>query len=529
MKFREYLSFQTEHNPSDTEVVDEVGIEYEPTAYYEVLRKRNPLIRFERVRGFPDFRLVANLFGSSSRISQAVGAPAGIDEAFWHRVMSGSSKPRLVSDGPVKEVCHRGGEVNLFSIPAPRHYAQDAGQYITAGLVAARDPQNPETVNLSYARVQLLTADTLALSAHSRGNFWSILQHNKERGAETEISIIVGAEPLLYLVTAARTEGEYSKAANQEDVSLVDGLTHDVPVPAEAEMVIEAKVSPTEEYDEGPFSEYTGYMSGRSTRNYARVTAIMRRRDPVFLDIIPSNSTEHILLSSLARELAIGGRLFEGLPPSGDYRVNWPPGGTHYVALGSIGKAQVGLAKQLGLSLLGADHYLKLVMINEEAHVGRFFEFLANAAANGANRPGGDIEVISQVFCNRLDPSSAKDGSGSKAIWVTRGDGRYSLKRAEGSAELATAGNGVFVGTARSGKHALSILVDPDVEPSDEDQVMWSVATRTQPSSDFHFEGDSLVIDSRKPDIASRRPTLPPEVLDSVKKKLGLASSGQKL
>jgi 2,5-furandicarboxylate decarboxylase 1 len=526
MKFREFLKSYLEHQPSETFVVNEGSIEYEPTAYYELLRKKNPLIFFERITNFPNFELVLNLFGNTGRIAAAMGTTNDRLHELWKNMMSGLSKPREVTDGPVRELIFKEDNLDVLSLPAPRHYKEDGGRYITAGLVVARDPKEPEIVNLSYARVQLLERNTIALSAHSRGHLWSYLQVNKERQDKTKLSFIIGAEPALYIAAAARIDNEYERVACVENLKLVRGLTNDLPVPAESEIVIEAEVEPDNEYDEGPFSEYTGYMSYRSTRTFAKVTGVMMRRNPIFLDIVPSNSTEHILLSSIAKELTLSQRIYEGLPPFGDYFVEWPAGGTHYVAFGSVGKPEVGLSKQLALSLLGQDHYLKIVMINEGFRIHRFFQFLANAEENGANQFGKDIEVINSVFCNRLDPSTPSDGVSSKAIWITRGTGEYSLEKADGrSALLETAKGKVFIGTQSPRKNfAISILVDHDIDPFDEDQVLWSIATRTQPGSDLHLKEGSVVLDSRKPEIAKRRPSLPLNVLEVVRKKLNSRS-----
>ena len=181
---------------------------------------------------------------------------------------------------------------------------------------------------------------------------------------------------------------------------------------------------------------------------------------------------------------------------------------------------RVGLAKQLGLLLLGNDYYLKLAMVNEGGSLDGMFSYLANAAARGRNSPKKDIEVVDGVFCNRLDPSLSPGGRASKAIWTTRGDGEYTLNAGEGWAELATGGRGVFIGRKRSPRHQISVLLDPDINPSDEDEVTWAVMTRAQPAADFHFKGGNITIDARKPGIAERRASLPPEVVASVRRKV---------
>ena len=519
MKFRDFLSSYLKHNPSDSYIVKEGTIEFEPTAYYEILRKKNPVIFFEHLKGYPEYKLVTNLFGSSSRIAQAIGVRKEELGKFWHMAMNGSSNPRVKSDGAVKEIYVKGDDLNLLQLPAPMHYANDGGRYITAGLVAARDPGDPSSINLTYSRIELLGKDTMALNAGSRGHFWSYLQNNKERHLSTKVSIIIGADPLLYAIAAARTDNEYSKAAALGGIDLTEGIANDIPVPADSEIVIEAEVNPDQEYDEGPFTEYTGYVSESSTRNFGRVSGIMRRKNPIFLDITPSNSAEHVLLSSISSELALQG-LLHRLPPYRDYRVSLPLSGTLYLAFGSVSTQETDLSKQLGLLLLGNDYYLKVALVNVGTHIGGLFEYLSNAAANGQNEQGKDIEIVRDVFCNLLDPSLTPGGATSKAIWITRGDGKYLMNAGEDWAELVKDGASVHIGRETSKKHKISILVDPDINPSDEDEVTWSLATRTQPLSDFHFKDGATTIDARKPAIAARRASLPPDVLAVVRKKV---------
>ena len=53
--------------------------------------------------------------------------------------------------------------------------------------------------------------------------------------------------------------------------------------------------------DEGPYGEYTGYSTDRSTRNVFVVKAITSRHNPIFHDIIPGYSAEHLLLGPLGQ------------------------------------------------------------------------------------------------------------------------------------------------------------------------------------------------------------------------------------
>ena len=57
----------------------------------------------------------------------------------------------------------------------------------------------------------------------------------------------------------------------------------DLPVPAEAEMVIEGTVSASETAPEGPYGDHTGYYNGVEPFPVMTVSAVTSRRDPIYL------------------------------------------------------------------------------------------------------------------------------------------------------------------------------------------------------------------------------------------------------
>ncbi len=98
----------------------------------------------------------------------------------------------------------------------------------------------------------------------------------------------------------------------------------------DAETVIEGEKLANTQEDEGPFGEYTGYSTYRSTRNVFVVKAITRRAKPIFLDIIPGYSNEPLLLGRVAKEAHVFERLKDALPTL--KVLNYPKSGTHFHA-----------------------------------------------------------------------------------------------------------------------------------------------------------------------------------------------------
>src|SRR5581483_6224836 len=143
-------------------------------------------------------------------------------------------------------------------------------------------------------------------SLHSRGHIWDHLQRCEARGKNLEVAVVIGCHPAIYIAAAAKVameidELEVAGALMEAPVELVKCKTIDVEVPADAEYVIEGEILAATHEDEGPYGEYTGYSTYRSTRNVFMVKAITHKRVPIFLDIIPGYSSEHLLLSRCTR------------------------------------------------------------------------------------------------------------------------------------------------------------------------------------------------------------------------------------
>ena len=133
-----------------------------------------------------------------------------------------------------------------------------------------------------------------------------------------------------------------------EPVELVNCETVDIPVPAQAEIVLEGRIELDEE-DEGPFTEYTGYISGRSTRNLFKVSAVTMRKDAYFVAVAPSNSAEHLLLSGLPKQARISRAIIDYTHTPALKDIIWPVWATHFVCFISINgkKRQIKLSNYL--------------------------------------------------------------------------------------------------------------------------------------------------------------------------------------
>src|SRR5215813_5796840 len=526
----DFLEQFRRHLPQDVFLFDEeVDVEYESTAYYKLLEEKNPLIWFSRVKGYPDFQLVTNVMGSRARMAFALGlnSESTLYET-WNEALNSKGEIRISDESPpIKERVFEGKDVDLYSLPVVKHYSGDGshtglGRYITAGLAVARDPLCPETINMAFTRIQIIDKDRYAFDMGSRGHFWRYVQSATEKGESLQVSVVVGAHPVFYLLAASFIENEYSSAAKLIDATFTNGVTNHVPLPAEAEIVIEAEVVPNEYYNEGPCGEFTGYMAERTTGSVAKVRALLRRARPIYYDIQPSNSYEHIGLFTTLRNAKISRMMAEVLPPGARYKIEWPLISATFLALCSLPNPEPGIAKQAGLGLLALNALLsKIVMVNEGDCELELERFLANLSVNGA-RNGENVHIITDVFTIKLDPTTTPEGTNGKVIIVTKSSGLEYRKLVEKDVVRLVSGNSeVIFSHKKTNIGRVNIVVDKDIDLQNTNQIIWALSTRLRPDRDVEFSEDGeILFDTTRMTEKLEVPSLPQDVIERIANRL---------
>ncbi|MCG3211949.1 MAG: 3-octaprenyl-4-hydroxybenzoate carboxy-lyase [Anaerolineae bacterium] len=397
-------------------ISEPIDLDHLPTALVLALEKQRtfPVVVIEQPQGF-DMPVIVNLFADRDRIARMAGGATATDfNELWLKAEHNPLPPVIVESGPVQEVVQFGDDINTELLPISRHFEQDAGRYIGSGILVCKDPDTGVR-NLSYQRLQMKGKNRFGASLHSRGHIWEHLQRAEARGQNLEVAVVLGAHPAVHLAAGAKVamevdEFDIAGALIGRPVELVKCKTIDVEVPANAEIVIEGEILANTHEDEGPYGEYTGYSTFRSTRNLFVVKAITRRANPIYLDLIPGYSTEHLLLGRVAKEAHVYHRLKEVVPTL--KALNYPKSGTHFHAYMSFTKSAEGQARHALMLLFGLDSYIKLaVAVDDDVDVYNEEDVLWALATRF--QADTDMFMVPKVFCNRLDPSSV-DGMSAK-------------------------------------------------------------------------------------------------------------------
>jgi len=399
---------EREHPAEMLHVREELPLDCTLTSLVFALEKREkyPVLSLDRVEG-ASMPVMANLFASRVRFAHMLGVPVSELSKRWVQAENELRVPKRVDTGPVMEKIKRGKEVDVSLYPISRHFADDAGKYVSSAVILAKDPDSG-VINLSYHRMQLKDSNRFGISLHSRGHLWDYYRRAEERGEDLEIAAVIGAHPLIYLAAGTKlplgkSELDLAGGLMGESVEVVSCTSTALDVPAFAEIVFEGRILAGDREPEGPFGEYTGYSTSRSTENVFIVDAIMQCSNPIYLDLVPGPSTEHLLLGGIGKESNVIETLKNRIDTVRE--VNFPKSGTHFHAYVSMKKTAEGQARHAAMLLFGLDPYLKLVIVVDE-DVDIFNEKEVMWAMATRVRADKDVFIVPNVMCNKLDPMS---------------------------------------------------------------------------------------------------------------------------
>ena len=411
---RSYLELVRAKQPDEFVSISEpIDPAYEITALVAKLgreRRRRPILLLENVKG-SGFPVLTNLHAGRTRMAYAMNAdPRDVQRKFLE-AMEKPIAPTVVQTGPVKDVIRMGAALNLLDLPQIIHHGADAGPYLTAAISFAQDPDDG-TWNCAYNRLMIMGKDRTSIHITASKHLWEFFQKAEARGEALPVAFAIGVHPAIGLGALAIGSIDEDERAIMggvlgEPLELVKCETSDLLVPAQAEMILEGEILPGERTLEGPFSEFTGYSLGERQREIVHYKALTHRKDALFHDISVAQ-IDHLLLSTIPMEANLY-RAVRSIVPS-VVAVRVPAPYTSYV---SICQRVSGQAKNAILAVLGADMYMKrVVVVDEDVNI---FDDRQVAWALGTRcQADRDITVISHARGSDLDPSTSEDGHTAK-------------------------------------------------------------------------------------------------------------------
>ena len=256
-------------------------------------------VLFEQIKGYPDWRVFSGQCADRRFFSMDLDIPAG--ELLHHLALAvaNPSPPPLIESAPCQEVIIE--DVDLYKLPIPLHLPQDAGHYIASNVVIIKDPDLGR--NMCYHRLLRLDKKQFAVRiVENRGTYNAF---NKVQG-DLPIAICIGVPQAVHLAASMSPPpgvDELSVAHALSPTPLVKCLTKDLEVPADAEIVLEGRIT-RQQVKEGPFMDLTETMDIIRDQPVIEIDLITHRRNPIFHALLPGG-LEHKLLMGMPREPTI--------------------------------------------------------------------------------------------------------------------------------------------------------------------------------------------------------------------------------
>ncbi len=203
----------------------------------------------------------------------------------------GNFFPREVRSGACQEVV-KTENFSLYDYPVPTCWPQDAGPFITLPMVFSRNPVSGKR-NCGMYRLQVFDERTTGMhwQTHKQG-----AEHYRRLAAEgretrMDVAVAIGADPATMFsailpLPPDLDEMLFAGFMRNKPVEMVKCKTVDLEVPANAEIVLEGRVTLGELRTEGPFGDHTGYYSLADEYPVFHVECITQRKNPIYATTI---------------------------------------------------------------------------------------------------------------------------------------------------------------------------------------------------------------------------------------------------
>ncbi len=406
----------------------------------EILRRamysNGSAILFENVKNY-DMPVLGNAFGSLKRLEIGLETTdfteigqrivdltkMDIPSGFLNKIKKlpelskmSDSFPKLENSGPVTEVFS--DSPSFDKLPILKTWSKDAGKFITFGLVATKHPETGIR-NLGVYRMQIVdsTHALMHWQKHKRGAHHHELK--KEKGEKIEVAIIIGGDPAtVFSGVAPVPEGLdkylFAGITRKKGIKTVKCKTVDLEVPANAEIVLEGYVDPSDTRDEGPFGDHTGYYTPKEPFPTFTLTGVMQRKKPIYLTTVVGKPIleDSYIGKVIERSFLPLIRMFQ--PEVVDFAMpaaGWFQG----MAIISIKKRYPGQAKKvmMGLWGMGQLSLTKIfIVVDDDVNVHSMDDVLW--AVTTRIDPARDTIIIDNTPTDTLDPASPLVNLGSK-------------------------------------------------------------------------------------------------------------------
>jgi 4-hydroxy-3-polyprenylbenzoate decarboxylase len=417
-----------------------------------VLRAGGPALLFERPTGHT-MPVLGNLFGTPGRVALGMGQestralrdvgvllaqlkepepPKGLRDAWentrpvFMQVLNMAPKERR--NPACQEIVWEGADVDLARLPVQTCWPGDAGPLITWGLTVTRGPRKSRQ-NLGIYRQQVIARNKVIMRwLSTRGGALDFRDHRElNPGKPFPVAVALGADPATILgavtpVPDTLSEYQFAGLLRGSRTEIANCVTHDLQIPAAAEIVLEGYLQPDasdptgyETALEGPFGDHTGYYNEVERFPVLTIERMTMRGDPIYHSTYTGKPPDEPAVLGVALNEVFVPLLQKQFPEIVDFYL--PPEGCSYrLAVVSMRKQYPGHAKRVmfGIwSFLRQFMFTKFIVVTDDDVNVRDWKEVIWALTTRVD-PARDTMIAQSTPIDYLDFASPVSGLGSK-------------------------------------------------------------------------------------------------------------------
>lgn len=367
---------------------------------------------------FTGWRLFSSAIGNQTRVALALGCDIAQVTASMARALEPANAipPAFTEHATWKRhVISNSNEIDVRTLPIPKHAAGDGGRFITGGVIVSKHPDTG-LGNLGYNRMEILGPRTLGMNI----NQWRDVQRAhaaaEANGRPLGVAVAIGLDPALMIAAGCKYEGDENNIAGAirgRPVEVTRGITVDVDtIPAHAELVLEGHVLPGARREEGPLAEFHGYYGEPWNSPVFEVTAICHREQPIYQTIVPGWN-EHIYIGNvLPREPLL--MRFVSHASKNVRAVHIPPYTNGFLVIVQLSKkANMGEPRNVALAAFAAHPNFRICVV-VESDVNIYDPSDVMWALTTRVDWGHDVFTVPGAQGHEMDPANDSKGIGTK-------------------------------------------------------------------------------------------------------------------
>jgi 2,5-furandicarboxylate decarboxylase 1 len=360
---------------------------------------------FRNLGGYPDGSVLSGMFVTYQAVADALEVELSQLKRSILEALADPLAPSHHQKDALDREVFAGQDVDLQTVPIPTHAPRDAGPYVTAGIVASRDPET-RRMNYSYHRMLRLDRNHLSIMINPGRHLDDYRLAAEGTDQSLPVAVFIGVHPAIMIAAAMRYPGDELEIAGRllgEPIETVPCGQYDLRVPLFSEYTLKGSIDLAQRVVEGPMGEFSGLYGAKSEEYLLEIDSISHRPQPIYQTILPAGVEHKVIGASLPREPVLLKSALSVSPEVKDVYI--PPYGSGLLAVVVFDPRYEGQAKNVGMAALAAYTTIKsVIVVNSDIDISKaeelFWAVLTRADLQG------DLALLPRFLGHPMDPAA---------------------------------------------------------------------------------------------------------------------------